>query len=148
MRGGNVGGHADAPYMRHFFLRAFFDRDVLARGNCEVERGDGRGDEKRHAVFAGENGDSVGADFVGGVAVASDAVGSDDYCANSAGLHKVTYHIVRDELERDAFFAELPGGEARSLQIGTSFRYKNFELATGFDGDADYSERRADATRG
>src|SRR5690348_18468455 len=128
MRGGNVGGHADARYMRHFFLRAFFDRDVLARGNCEVERGDGRGDVKRDAVFAGENGDSVGTDFIGGVAIASNAVGSDDYRADGAGLHEMADHVVRDELERDAFFVKFPGGEARSLQIGTSFRYKNFEL--------------------
>ena len=43
--GGNIRGHADAGYVRYFFLRALFDGDVFARGNCEIERrGDGRGD--------------------------------------------------------------------------------------------------------
>ena len=53
-------------------------------------------------MFLGQNGDLVGADFVGGVAVGGDAVRAGDHGAYVAGLENVADHVVGDEREGDA----------------------------------------------
>src|SRR5713226_5269885 len=128
MRGVNVGGNAHALEMGDFGGGTFFDGDVLAIGNRKVERGDRRSDIKRHVVFFGEDSDLVSADFVGGVAVGGDAVGAGDNGSDLSGLEEVTGHVVGDERKRNAALLELPGGEARTLNIGASFRNKDVQL--------------------
>src|SRR6266481_272199 len=102
MRGVDVGSDAHALEMGDFGGGALFDGDVLAVGDGKVEGGDGRGDVEGHVVFLGEDGDLVGADFVGGVAVGRDAVGAGDDGVDFSGLEKMADHVVRDERKGDA----------------------------------------------
>jgi len=76
---------------------------------------DGRGDVKRNVVFLGENGDLVSADFVGGVAVGGDAVGSGDDAPTFPVFRKWPTMFVRDERERNVAAMKFPRGEARRL---------------------------------
>src|SRR6267143_2151071 len=72
MGGVDVGSDADALEMRDFGRGTFFDGNVIAVGNREIERGDRRGDVERDIILFGEDGNLVGANFVGGVAVGGD----------------------------------------------------------------------------
>src|SRR5580692_6572602 len=148
MRGVNVRRDANTLQVRDFSCGALFDGNVIAIGNGEIESGDGSGDVERHLVFFGQDGDLVGADLVGGVAVCGYAVGSGDNRADFAGLQKVADHVVRDESERDAAFVKLPGSEARALQIGARFGHEDVQLFALLEGDADDAQRSADAASG
>src|SRR4051794_32260303 len=55
--------------------RALLDRDACAIGGVQIDGAGGGGDVEGDAEMFGEDGDLVGADFVGGVAVGGDAVG-------------------------------------------------------------------------
>ena len=68
---------------------ALLDGDVVAVGGCEVDGGPGGGDVEGDAVLLGEDGDAVGADLVGDVAVGGDAVGADDDGLDAALAHEV-----------------------------------------------------------
>ena len=59
---------------------------MVTAGDGEIERRDGRSDVKGNVVFLGEDGDLVRADFVGGIAVGGDAIGSGDDGADFPGL--------------------------------------------------------------
>ena len=74
MGGGNIGRDANALEMRDFIGGTLFDGNVLAIRYGQIESGNGRGNIKRHIIFFGEDGDLIGADFVGGVPVRGDAV--------------------------------------------------------------------------
>src|SRR5580693_10325341 len=60
-----VGRYLLAGMMRDFLGRALLDGDLVAGGGGEVDRGPRGRDVERDAVFAGQNGDVVGADLVG-----------------------------------------------------------------------------------
>src|ERR1700680_1705958 len=106
--------------MRYFFFRAFFDGNLLAGGNRIVDGGKWCGYIKRHAVFTRDNRDSVGPDFVGGIAVTRDSVSAYYYGSYTAGLQEMADHVVGDQGEGDAVLVKLPGSEARPLQIRSS----------------------------
>src|SRR5579859_5526799 len=111
----NVGRDADAFDLGDFVGGAFFDGNVVAGGNGKIEGGDGRGDIKGDVVFLGEDGDLVSADFVGGVTIGRDAIGSSDDGGDFSGFQEMADHIVRDERERDIAAMKFPRGEARAL---------------------------------
>src|ERR1700754_2460865 len=69
-----VRGRLSAETMGDFGGGALFDGNLVAGGEGEIEGGGGGGHVERDAVGVGEDGDAVGADFVGGVAVGGDPV--------------------------------------------------------------------------
>ncbi len=73
---GAVGVVAEAA---HFVGAALLDGDVGAVGHGQVHGGHGRGDVEGDPVVLGQHREGVGADLVGGVAVAGDAVGARDH---------------------------------------------------------------------
>ncbi len=121
MRGVDVWRDADAFDLGYFVGGTLFDGDVIAAGDGKIESGDWRGDVEGHVVFFGEHGDLVGADFVGGIAVGRDAIGSGDDGADFPGFQKVPDHVVGDQGERNVAAMQFPGGEARTLQIRARF---------------------------
>src|SRR6266571_460539 len=143
MRCVNVGSDAHALEMGDFGGGALFDGDVLAVGDGKIEGGDGRGDVEGHVVFLGEDSDLVGAYLVGGVAVGRDAVGAGDDGSDLSGLEEVTDHVVGDERKRNAALVELPGGEARALEIRARFGHEDVNLSSLFECNVQYAERGA-----
>src|SRR5438445_5219973 len=144
MRGVDVGSDADALEMCDFSGGTLFDGNVIAVGDREIERGDGCRDVKGNVIFFGEDGDLVGTDFVGGVAVGSDAVRAGDDSADFFRFQEMTDHVVGDERERDAAFVEFPGSEARALKIRARFGNEDVEFFPLFECDADDPESGAD----
>ena len=115
---GIVGGHegmAAAP--NALPAPALLDRNsVRHRRVLEI---DGRG--RRHHVerdpcASRRQGDTIGADLVGHVAVRGNAVRADEDGLDSAQMHGIGGHIVCDQGERDAGAPQFPGGQSRTLQ--------------------------------
>lgn len=71
--------------------------------------------------MVGEDGEHVGADFVGGIAVGGDAVGSGDDEVDFSGAHKGCGGTIGDALEGDVVVEEFVGGEAQALLAGSGF---------------------------
>ncbi len=115
------GGDGLAGEVGDFVGEALFDGDVLAGGQVEVEGGGGSGDVEGDLVGVCEDGEGVGADFVGGVAVGSDAVGSGDDEVDFLLGHEEAGHAVGDEGGVDAGLGKFPGGEACALEEGSGF---------------------------
>ena len=76
----------------------------------------------------GEDGDARCADFVGDVAVGSDAVAADEYGVDPAVLHDGGCHVVADEGDVHAGGAEFVCGEACALEEGARFVGVDFEV--------------------
>src|SRR5580698_365680 len=137
---GGVGGvywrgQIDAGHVRDFFGAALLDGNLIAGVNGEIERGDRGGDVERNVVFFGQDGDAVGADFVGGVAVGGDAVGANYDGAYVSGAQEVADHVVGDQGQRDLVLMQFPCGEAGALQVGAGLRHQNFERGAVLDGN-------------
>src|SRR5271156_4215816 len=141
----DVGCDAHSGEARYFFFGALFDGNLIAGREGVVDGGKGRGYVKRHAIFTRDYRDSVGADFVRGIAVTRNSVSADYYGSDAAGLQEMADHVIGDQGERDAVLVELPGGEARPLQIRPGFRNDHFDSVPAFDGHADDSQGGADA---
>ena len=128
-----LGSHALAvPHVGDFFRGALFDVDVGAGGGVHVDGGGGGADVEGNAVVFGEDGNPRGADFVGDVAIGSDAVAADEDGVDPAVFHDGGCHVVTDEGDVHAGSTELIGGEARSLQEGARFVGKDFEVVAFF----------------
>ena len=78
IRGGHIRSDAHSAQVRHFFGGTLFDGNLFSGRNREIERGNRRGDIERHAMLVRQDGNLVGADFVGRVAVGGDAVRAHD----------------------------------------------------------------------
>jgi hypothetical protein len=121
----DIGCDAHALEMGDFGGGTLFDGNVIAIRNGKIKSRNRRGDVEGDVVFLGEDSDLVGADLVGGVAVGGDAVRAGDDGADLCGLQEVTDHVVGYEREGDAAFVQLPGGEARALEIGARFGHED-----------------------
>src|SRR5207253_9327180 len=95
-RGGGGRGRAPAD-AAHLGGVALLDDDGRAGGDGGVDGRAGRRHVERDAVVAGEHGQPIGADLVGGIAVGGDAVGAGDDEVDEALLHHVGGRHVRDE---------------------------------------------------
>ena len=89
--------------------------DVGAGWRVSIDGGGRGADVEGDAVVLGEDSDAGGADFVGDVAVGSDAVAADEDGIDPAVFHDGGCHVVTDEGDVHAGGAEFVGGEARAL---------------------------------
>jgi len=146
--GGAVGGHLLAVGVGDFGGGALLDGDLVAVGGGEVDGGERGGYVEGDAVLFGQDCDSVSADLVGGVAVGGDAVGSDDDGLDAALAHEGAGHVVAEDGGGDVVVEELPGGEARALEVGASLVGEDVDLVAPLDGGADDTEGGAIAAGG
>ena len=148
MRRRNIGSDAHALNVRDFGRRAFLNGNALAGRDREIQRGNWRGDIKRHVVLFRQHRNRIGSDFVRCVAVRGDAVRARHHGAHFPGLEKMADHVVGDQGERDAAAVKLPGSQARALQVRPRFGHENVQFLSLLEGDPDHAERRSDAAGG
>src|SRR5204863_12007 len=117
-----------SEHVRHFRRGTLLDWYLLAACQREIEGGDGSRDEEWHAVLLGQHRHGVGADLVGDIAIARDAVRAHHYTADAPALHEMARHVVRDERGRNAVLLQLPHGEARALQKGARLIGEDVDL--------------------
>ncbi len=127
--------------------RAIQNREASGRDR-EIQRGNWRGDIKRHVVLFRQHRNRIGSDFVRCVAVRGDAVRARDDGADFPGLEKMADHVVGDQGKRNAAAVKLPGSQARSLQVRPRLRHENVQFLSLLEGDPDHAERRSDAAGG
>ena len=137
-----------ARQVRDLARCALLDGDAGTVGGFQIHGGEGRGNVHGNAVLAGEDGNGVGPDLVGRIAVGRDAVGADDHCLDLALGHDGAGHVVRDQRDRNVVLHQLPCREARALQEGAGFVGEDLNALAALDGGADDTERGAVAGRG
>src|SRR4029077_1150039 len=147
-RVGRVGGDAGAEDFGDLDLLAPLDQDGGAGGRGAVDRRERRGDVEGDLVVVGQDGDGVGADLVGGVAVGRDAVGADHDAVDEALGHQGAGAAVRHQVEGDAELLQLPGGEPRALQERPGLVHPDLPEVAVAPGGLDHAERRAVAGGG
>ena len=124
-----VCGHAFlVPHVGDFLGGTLFDLDVAPRGGGEVDGRTGCADIEGDAIVFGEDGDAGGADFVGDIAVGSDAVTANEDGVDPAVFHDGGCHVVTYQCDVHVGGAEFVGGEACALQEGTRFVGVDFEV--------------------
>ena len=124
-------GGVGAIHPDEFVGGAGFDGDLSeAVREGPVEGGGGEGDVEGEVVVASGEGFEVGADFVGDIAGAGDAVGAGDDEVDEAVLHEVAAGVVGDDDVGDVLMSEFPGGESSALIAWAGF------IDPDMDGDA------------
>lgn len=89
-------------------------------------------------MVVGQNGEHIGADFVGRVSICGDAVGPGDDEVDFPGSEKAGGGGIGDGVEGDAVFEEFPGGELEALLAGAGFAGVDvLDLALGMGGADD-----------
>ena len=99
-------------------------------------------------MLAGENGQPVGADFVGYVPVTSDAVSTHYAAVNRLIPQHDRSRIVADDLDVDATLHQLPRRQPRALKQGAGFVGKHGDFLTRLLGCIDDPQGRAVVSRG
>ena len=91
------GGGQPSETGRDLLGGALFDRDLIAAVDRQIESAGRRRHIERDAVRLGQDGQRVGADLVGGVAVGSDAVRARDHRLDATLAHDLARHRVANE---------------------------------------------------
>ncbi len=99
-------------------------------------------------MVPGSDGEVVGADLVGHIAVGGNAVGADHTQVHLFGAHVVARSAVGDNPEGNAELLELPGGETAALQPRPGLVDQHLYLFAVFVGDADHTQCGAVVDRG
>lgn len=102
----------------HLVSIPLLDGDPCAIGATGVDRRGGERDVERHAQVPGDDGVTEGPDLVRDVAVSRDAVRAGDDGGDLAAAGEERKSVVGNEVVRDAFPAEFPGGQAGALASG------------------------------
>ena len=154
-RGGDVEGRVpdvdavrrDAlpEHVRDLRRGPVFDDDVgtLARGR--VQGAERRRDEERHVVVLGGDGEVVGADLVGGVAVVGDSIGAHDDGVDFPFGHERRRRGVADEGAGHLLEGDLVRGEPGALVVGPCFVAVDVFQAVCLAKSADDAERGSEA---
>lgn len=121
-------GDGLAKHRQHLFLIALLDGNQVAVSQVQVNGAGGHDRVKGNAVLFGDDGQLVGADLVGHVAVGGRAVGANQDDVHLAGAHEVAGGVVGDDIIGDAALLKLPGRETRPLQTGAGFVYQYMNL--------------------
>ena len=117
-------------------------------GGRHVDGGPGSGHVERDAVFLGEDGDAVGANFVGDVTVGGDAIRADDDGFDFSGAHLAGGHVVAENGGGDVVMQQFPRGKARTLQERARFIGVDMQFASAFDRGANHAEGSSIAAGG
>ena len=99
-------------------------------------------DVEGNVVFPCQDGQPVGTDFVGHVAVGGNSVGAYDDAVDVLLPQDRRRHAVADHRNVNAALPEFPRREPRSLQKRAGFIGKDGDLFPGFDGCIYYGQRR------
>src|SRR6185437_14303334 len=118
-RTGALRRGAHALEGRDFFIRPEFQGNVRPAGGRLVNRGLRGGNHERDARPVCRQGEGVGADLVGHVAVGRHPVGPDDDRVGVSLADQERAGAVGREVVLNAKLAQFPGGEPRSLQQRT-----------------------------
>src|SRR5260370_37585566 len=102
MRRMNLRSDANALDVSDLGGRSLFDGNLFAGSDGKIERGNRRGNIKRHVMFAREDGDLISADFVGGITICGDAVGSGDNRAYVSRFQRMSDYVVGNYSDRDS----------------------------------------------
>src|SRR6185369_11972004 len=92
--------------------------DVFARLQVQVDGAVGRRHVEGDVVVLGQDGQAVGADLVGHVALGGDAVRAHDDHLDLARLHQRGGRAVGDEGVGDLGVLQLEGRQTGALQVG------------------------------
>ncbi len=90
----------------------------------------------------------IGADLVRGIPVGGHTVRTHDDLPDDARAHEIPGHVVGDEGHAYVIFQELPGRQARPLQIRTRFTGVHLDAFAFLHGGANDAERGSVAARG
>ena len=135
-----IGSNLDALDVGNFFGTSLFDWDTFAGFEGWVEGRGWGGDVERNLVVPREYGEHVGTDFVGGVAVGSDSVGSGDHAIDFSLGHEGGGHSIADRVEGDFVVEEFECGEAEALLPRASFAGPDVNVFALIVGAADDAE--------
>src|SRR5579875_2312603 len=141
-----VWGELFAGMMCDFHRWPLFNRNESARSCFQINRGPGSCNIERDSMLFGQNGNIVGSNLIGNIAICGDAVGSDNYRLDFTLSHETGGHIVTDYCRRDPVVQQLPGREARSLQERTGLIGKNVDFFPLLDSSTNDSKRCAIST--
>src|SRR5438445_13849503 len=120
-----------APGSEDFAGMPLFDRDVKARLQIPINRGEGNSNVERDAVASGQDGLGIGADLVGDLAGAAESTVAADYNqVDPAPLHEVAGGAVGDDLVGDALLGQFPRRQGRALGAWTGFVAEDMILLT------------------
>ena len=156
--GGDVKGQIEGPAILrsdaaptdfgYFRGIPLFDGDLTAVVQSEIEGRDGRGHIKRHLMVVSPDGHTVGADFVGDIAVGRDAVGTHHDEIDFALGHERSRGVIGDQGMGNAQFHKFPGGEAGALQNWPGLVHKNMDFFARLPGSPDNPDGSAVAACG
>src|SRR5690349_21690583 len=79
---------------------AFFNRDLLAARNLEIDRTCRRSSVEWDATFLGEHGQHIGTGLVGDVAVRRNSIRADEHNLHVTLANKITCRRIRNDFER------------------------------------------------
>ena len=94
-----------------------------------------------------QNGQRIGADFIGRVSVGRDAVGADNDLADFSLTHQRSRHVVANQRGGNFFLLHFPGGKPCPLQNRTRFIHIHMQLLSFVHGRAEHTQRSAVAGR-
>ena len=89
------------------------DDNAFPRGNCHVKRTEGSSNKK---MKMSQYCQAVSSYFVGNIAVACDAIGTNYDGANAARFKQRSCRTVTEQPDRNAQFFQLPSCQTRALQ--------------------------------
>ena len=96
--------------MSDFLGGPFFNRNLLAGGTVQINRGCWGGDIERQLVSSGQHRRRIRADLVGDIPIGRCTVGTHNDTINRALLHEMADHIVGNQGGGNPLADEFPGG--------------------------------------
>lgn len=130
--------------MRHFAIGSFFNDDMIAAWNGQIDGGERRSNVERNPMVLGDNGNLIGANLVGRVSVGSNLrdeellidskanIGIRSYpisahndCGNFSRSQKGRHHAVQHQSSGQFVVDEFVGRQTGSLVVWSCFRTVN-----------------------
>ena len=127
--------------VRNFDRWPLLDGNVFAGHRGQVDGGPRRGHVERNAVLTRQDRHTVGADFVGGVAIGCNAVRAHDHSLNTPRLHQAGGHVVADYRGGNLVGHQLPRRQPRALQKRPRLIGINVNVFALLDRRADDAQR-------
>ena len=94
-------GDAYPPDMSYLLRVSLLDRDFPPRRQGEVYCAGGGSYIEGNIIFSGKHCQSIGANFIGNIAIGGDPIGADDNAVDLRLIHKIASHGIGDQGNRD-----------------------------------------------